>query len=86
MSLKAESRQRGCFGCSKSLDASGVLQFASDEQEDRGRLKGWLSFASKKLREDKDFVLEVVSKSGNMLEAASDKLKDDKDVVFCCKG
>ena len=31
--------------------------------------------------DDKDYVLEMVSMQGSLLDLASDRLKDDKDIV-----
>jgi hypothetical protein len=41
-----------------------------------------LQYASDRLRDDKDFVLEQVGSNGDVLEYASNRLKDDEEVVL----
>lgn len=41
-----------------------------------------LQFASEKLRNDKDVVLEAVKQDGRALRFASENLRNDKDVVL----
>ena len=41
-----------------------------------------MRFASERLKDDKEIVLEAVSKDGWGLKYVSDRLKDDKEVVL----
>jgi len=41
-----------------------------------------LEYASEKLKDDKEIVLEAVKQDGLALEYASEKLKDDKEIVL----
>ena len=41
-----------------------------------------MKFASERLKDDRDFVLEAVKKNGYALEFASERLKDDRDIIF----
>jgi len=81
----------------KHLEAYVVLKFATDRLRDNGDLVLWVlerylgtmwlsrrlsSLASKRLWDQKDFVLQVVKRLPRGLEFASPRLRADQDVVL----
>jgi hypothetical protein len=47
-----------------------------------GKIGYVLYFASDRIKDDKDIVLEIVKQDGYALEFASVRLKDDQDIVL----